>query len=93
MFDNIGAKIKTLAQVVCWTGIAASVIWGISLIAAGAATRNGGAVVLSGLLVIVLGALASWVGSFLTYGFGEMVENSDIRTELAVKEAMKKEEQ
>ena len=90
MFDNIGAKIKTLAKVVCWTGIVASVIWGISLITAGAATRNGGAIVLSGLLVIVLGALASWVGSFLTYGFGEMVENSDIRTELAVKEAMKK---
>ena len=49
--------------------------------------------VLSGLLTIVLGALLSWVGSFVLYGFGEIVENSDIRTELAVKAETTKEEE
>ena len=88
MFDNIGSKIKTLAKVVCWIGIIGSVIAGIAMIA-----TMGSVGVLSGLLTIVLGALLSWVGSFVLYGFGEMVENSDIRTELAVKAEMGKKEE
>lgn len=39
---------------------------------------------------IVIGVLLSWISSFKLYGFGVLVENSDIRTELAVKEAGKK---
>ena len=88
MFDNIGSKIKTLAKVVCWIGIIGSIIAGIAMIA-----TMGSVGVLSGLLTIVLGALLSWVGSFVLYGFGEMVENSDIRTELAVKAEMGKKEE
>ena len=88
MFDNIGSKIKTLAKVVCWIGIIGSIIAGIAMIA-----TMGSVGVLPGLLTIVLGALLSWVGSFVLYGFGEMVENSDIRTELAVKAEMGKKEE
>ena len=88
MFDNIGSKIKTLAKVVCWIGIIGSIIAGIAMIA-----TLGEVGVLSGLLTIVLGALLSWVGLFVLYGFGEMVENSDIRTELAVKAEMGKKEE
>lgn len=69
MFDNIGKKIKTLAQVVCWIGIIASVIAGLAALAVS---------ILSGLLIMGLGSLASWIGSFLTYGFGQLIENSDI---------------
>ena len=29
-----------------------------------------------GILVIFLGVLGSWTGSFLLYGFGELVDNS-----------------
>ena len=29
-----------------------------------------------GILVIILGVLGSWTGSFLLYGFGELVDNS-----------------
>ena len=88
MFDNIGSKIKTLAKVVCWIGIIGSIIAGIAMIA-----TMGSVGVLSGLLTIVLGALLSWAGSFVLYGFGKMVENSDIRTELAVKAEMGKKEE
>ena len=88
MFDNIGSKIKTLAKVVCWIGIIGSIIAGMAMIA-----TMGSVGVLSGLLTIVLGTLLSWVGSFVLYGFGEMVENSDIRTELVVKAEMGKKEE
>lgn len=72
MFENIGSKIKTVAKVVCWIGIIASVISGIVLIAQDEDTA------FLGFLVIVLGCVGSWVGSFITYGFGQLVENSDI---------------
>ena len=58
-----------LAQVVCWIGIIASVIVGLAALAVS---------ILSGLLIMGLGSLASWIGSFLTYGFGQLIENSDI---------------
>ena len=37
----------------------------------------GGSGVLAGLLTIVLGSLLSWIGSFFTYGFGQLIENTD----------------
>lgn len=69
MFENIGAKIKTLAIVITTISIIVSIIWGISVIRYS---------FLSGLLVIILGSLLSWVGSFILYGFGQLVENSDV---------------
>jgi hypothetical protein len=35
----------------------------------------------AGILIMVLGSLGSWIGSFMTYGFGQLVENSDILVE------------
>ena len=86
MFDNIGGKIKEVAKFNCWIGIIASVIGGIVIIS----TLYQLAII--GFLIIAFGSLLSWVGSFLMYGIGEMVENSDIRTELAVKESMERKE-
>lgn len=77
MFDNIGGKIKTLTRVVCWIGIAASAIGGVVCMVDDE--------VLLGLAVIVGGALASWVGSFVLYGFGELVENVMVIAELSAK--------
>ena len=74
MFDNIGGKIKGLAKVLTWIGI-------IGSIAAGAAMVD---VVDEDIVVIVMlgtiigGSLVSWVGSFLLYGFGQLIENTDI---------------
>ena len=72
MFDNIGCKIKALAQVICWIGIIASVIIGFVLIVQDEDTA------FIGILTMILGSLGSWIGSIMTYGFGQLIENSDI---------------
>ena len=71
MFDNIGGKIKTLASVICIIGIIGCCIIGIVLM------TKGELLVIIGLAVMVLGSLLSWVGSFVLYGFGQLIENSD----------------
>lgn len=65
MFDNIGSKIKTVAQVGCIIGIIVSVISGIVCIA----TAGG-----VGILVLIGCPLLCWIGSFVSYGFGELIE-------------------
>lgn len=72
MFDNIGGKIKAVAKVVCWIGIIASIIIGFIMLVQDEDTA------FAGVLIMVLGSLGSWIGSFMTYGFGQLVENSDI---------------
>lgn len=72
MFNNIGAKIKTAAKVLCWIGIVACVIIGIVMMVASKQT------VLTGLLVMIVGSLASWISSFMMVGFGQLVENSNV---------------
>ena len=87
MFNNIGGKIKGLAKFMCWLGIILSVIIGIVLII-GATNRNGyyrytdTTTIIYGIIVIVMGSLLSWIGSFVLYGFGELVDNSSKLVEL-----------
>ncbi len=73
MFNNIGGKIKGLATVLTSAGIIASCIIGIIYILSGDGDN-----VLQGFLILAIGSLSSWLGSFLLYGFGQLVENSDI---------------
>lgn len=70
MFDNICGKIKTMAQVICVLGIIGSVIGGIVLISVD--------MVIVGIIVLIGGSLLSWLGSFGLYGFGQLIENTDI---------------
>ena len=72
MFDNIGGKIKKLAKIVCWVGIVFSVIYAIVLWVIGGVT--GQDTTLTGFLVLILGGFGSWIGSFFTYGFGELID-------------------
>ena len=82
MWSNIGNKIKVLAKVICWIGIVLSVIAGIAVLAGTSTvqaygyTYGTGGGVLTGILVIVLGALGSWIGSLTLYGFGELVDRA-----------------
>lgn len=68
MFDNIGGKIKTLAKAQFGIGVVAFCIAGISVMSVGN--------VLLGILTIGLGLLGSWIGSFFTYGLGELIETA-----------------
>lgn len=83
MFNNIGSKLKILAKIYCYAGISLSLIVGSVIMALGGA--NGGLAFLIGLLTVVVGSLVSWIGSFRVYGFGTLVENSDIMAEKARK--------
>ena len=74
MFNNIGGKIKTLARVMCALGICASVLGACVLW--GENSLYNTPTVLSGILLLVIGSLGSWIGSFFTYGFGELIENT-----------------
>ena len=77
MFDNIGSKIKTLARIVCWLGIIISVISGLAIMVSNEET------VFVGTLIILLGSIGSWIGSFVLYGFGQLIENSDTLVEIS----------
>ncbi len=93
MFNNIGGKIKGLARVFCAIGIILALVGGISNIAIGAGMRNGGERLIAfGIAILVVGVILAWVGSFLLYGFGQLVENSDIRTEIMAQQALEEQE-
>lgn len=70
MFNNIGSKIKTVAQVVTWIGVIASVIGGMIMMVSLESPI--------GLLIMIGGPLLSWVSSLTLYGFGQLIENTDI---------------
>ena len=67
MFDQIGQRIKTLAVVITVIGMIVSVIAGCDYIFN--KSRR-----IYGLIIIVGGIIASWVGSFILYGFGEIID-------------------
>lgn len=79
MFDRIGEKIKTLAVISFALGVLASLIGAIALWAANS-HRN--PTVFAGICVLVGGSLASWIGSFFTYGFGELIEETSRNREI-----------
>ena len=83
MFSNIGSKIKGLAVFITCMGIISSVIGGIVLMV------TDEELILPGILVMAVGSILSWVASFLLYGFGQLVDNSD-KTVALLKEQNKK---
>ena len=72
MYDNIGSKIKTLAQVVFIIMAVISIISGVIII-----FSDDGAFII-GILTAGIGVLLSWIGTFFLYGFGQLIENTDI---------------
>ena len=89
MFDDIAGKIKALAKVTCGLGIAVSLMGAFALWAQSSPYNS---TTLAGILVLVLGSLASWIGSFFTYGFGELIENTNTihLDNLKIQELLKK---
>lgn len=71
MFDNIGGKIKGLAEFICYLGIIAFCIVGVVVIV----TMES---FILGVVVAGIGSLGSWIGSFMLYGTGQLIQNTDI---------------
>ena len=74
MFNNIGNKIKTCAEVISLIGIIASIITGIVIMLTIATFQA----IFLGLLICIIGSLLCWISSFVLYGFGQLIENTDI---------------
>lgn len=79
MYNNIGEKIKTLAKVIAWLGIIGSIIWGIILIVQGEQVSSyssylsgaGSTLTGTGIAVMILGSLGSWISSWALYAIGD----------------------
>ena len=71
MFDDIGGKIKGLANFVCWAGIILSVIGGFILVSIG------DEFIIVGIVVAILGSVGSWLGSLALYGFGQLIYTNE----------------
>lgn len=78
-YSNIGGKIQNLAGVFLALGAFATLALGFILIGLGLfmfpALRA--LFVILGVLVIIVGLFLNWTGTFVLYGFGQLVENSD----------------
>lgn len=79
MYSNIGKKIQKLAKFSAILGMIVCVIIGSIIIksADGPYTYDETGVTI-GIIVVIIGSVLSWVLSFVLYGFGRLVENSDI---------------
>ena len=76
MFDNIGGKIKILAKILCWIGIAASVVVAIIMFTSveDAPYSQEGTYRGLGFVFLIIGPLVSWISSFVLYGLGEAID-------------------
>lgn len=102
MFDNIGGKIKKLAEVLCQLGIIGSIIIAIGffisagkvgdgedpfsfclkyIIEAGATSDEAAkkVLIIDGFVWLILGPVISWASCLTLYGFGRLVEHSEVR--------------
>ena len=73
MFENVGAKIRGMAKFFCWAGIILSIIIGIFLISNSSRYQD---LTIQGIVVLIAGPICSWLGSLVTYGFGELIERA-----------------
>lgn len=74
MFDNVGGKIMGLAYFLTFLGIFLSVACGNFLIIRYELWGWG-------IFTIVVGCIGSWISNLCLYGFGKLIENTDILAE------------
>ena len=91
MWSDMGEKLKVLAQVICVLGMIASLVYAITVWNtripgepvisyfnnATHIQNNQTSTFWPGLLALVIGCLLSWVGSWILYGFGLIVESAE----------------
>lgn len=79
-FTNCGKKFKVIAKVMCYLGFVGSAICGIAMMV------NGDDWILVGLIIAVFGGIAVWLVSLIPYAIGTVVENSEIQTNIALRQ-------
>lgn len=79
LFTNIVPKVKTLAVVQCWIGIILTFIFGLLVMC------NDDEVI-AGLIIMIVGPLSSWISALIQYGIGQLIENSDVRTQICLEQ-------
>ena len=80
MFDNIGSKIKSYAKANFWIETIASVLLGIILLAIASETYSDLEEIYTiiGIVFLLGGPATAYITSIFLYGFGQLVENSDV---------------
>lgn len=73
MYNNVGRTIMTVARIITWLGIIVSFILFCLTLSDGDGVRNRLAFV-----ILIIGCIGSWLSSLILYGFGQLIENSDI---------------
>ena len=68
MYNRIGKKIMDLSQLIFWMEAIASVIAGIILLLSSQT-------IVLGILIIILGPLLAWIGSWVLYAFGQIADD------------------
>lgn len=81
MFNNVGGKIKVMAQIIGYVGIAFSILGCLGNILTAVDNLYFSSAIYW-LLGLVFLPVLSWVGSLFLYGFGQLVENSDTLIDL-----------
>ena len=75
MFTNIAGKIKLTAKIACWVSMVASFIGGIILLIYSIVEAEDELIIV-GLIVPLVAPFLCWIGSFVMYGFGELIEKT-----------------
>ena len=88
MYKNLGYTIKSIARIGFWVLLAAVEIAGVIQIVRNFSYQYAfPSMLLSTLAVMAVAPGVLWLMSLALYTIGQMVENSDIRTDLAIKQA------
>lgn len=77
MYDDIGEKIKKFAITTFLIEAIGAIITGIVLIFIGAIDGDT-PILIAGLITIFFGPIVAWISSWILYGFGQLIDNSDI---------------
>ncbi len=72
MYENIGEKIKNLAATLAGIGVVASLAAGFIMISSDYSDIN-----TQGWIILVGGPIISWVSSYILYGFGELISQTN----------------
>ncbi len=80
MYQNIGGKIKGFARAVFIVSASIMSLGGLVMISGGIAAESA-ALSFTGLAVMILGVLVSWLSTWLLYGFGELIEKTSMNEE------------